>query len=440
MLSKFISYAQNFEDVMLWRALKNYPPGNYVDVGAHDPVHFSVTKAFYERGWRGINIDAVPELLGRLNKDRPEDSNHSHFVGAGGNTIDFFQIGDTGFSTYSEDYAERHQRAGHEISKIQVEVRTLTSILEESGFTNEQFHFLKIDVEGAEKDVLLGLDLERFRPWVAVVEATGPLSTKLSLAFEPILLAQRYQCVYFDGLNRFYVAEERSDLIQAFQSPPCVFDDFDLWETVQAREANLAAEASGSAALDDVRKLITSKDHLIESKDSIILSKDSTILSKDALIASKDSFIAYQDSLISSQVSILASKDAHIHSSHMALIHFEHRASSLHSTFTKEAERAGKGLSSAYKTLYSSALWKRGAWIARLFRSKSPRSTLSKAATSVKESNSRHCQALRGLCNDMSRTIQGFVPPPAIRNRLGRSAAAITDLIKAGYSINSFKQ
>jgi FkbM family methyltransferase len=433
MPSKFISYAQNFEDVMLWRALKNYPPGNYVDVGAHDPVHFSVTKAFYERGWRGINIDAVPELVGRLNKDRPEDTNYSLFVGAGGGTTDFFQIGDTGISTYNEDYAERHKRAGHEISKIQVEVRTLTSILEESGVTNEQFHFLKIDVEGAETDVLLGLDLERFRPWVVVVEATEPLSTQLSLTFEPILLAKRYRYVYFDGLNRFYVAEERSDLSQAFNAPPCVFDDFDLWETVQAREATLAAEARGIAALDDVRQLIMSKDQLIESKDSMILLKDSTILSKDVIIAFKDSFIASQDSLI-------ASKDARIHSSDVALIHFEHRAINLHSIFTKEAERAGKGLSSAYKTLYSSALWKRGSWIARLFRSKSPRSPLNKAATSVKESNSRHGQALKDLRNDMSRTVQGFAHPPAIRNRLGKSAVAIADLINAGYSTNPFKQ
>jgi FkbM family methyltransferase len=426
MPSKFISYAQNFEDVMLWRALKNYPPGNYVDVGAHDPVHFSVTKAFYERGWRGINIDAVPELVERLNKDRPEDTNHALFVGAGESTIDFFQIGDTGISTYSEDHAEHHQRAGHEISKIQVEMRTLTSILQEEGITSEQFHFLKIDVEGAEKDVLLGLDLERFRPWVVVVEAAELLSKKLSLAFEAILLAKRYRYVYFDGLNRFYVAEERSDLIQAFNSPPCVFDDFDLWETVQAREATLAAEARGAAALDDVRQLIMSKDQLIESKDSMILLKDSTIFTKDVIIASRDSLIA--------------SKDARIHSSNVALMHFEHRASSLYSTFTKEAERAGKGLSSAYKTLYSSALWKRGAWIARLFRSKSPRSPLNKAAASAKESNSRHGQALKELRDDMSRTIQGFAPSHARRNRLGKSAAAITELINAGYSTNPFKQ
>ena len=180
-----------------------------------------------------------------------------------------------------------------------------------------------------------------------------------------------------------------------------------------------AAEARGAAALDDVRKLITSKDQLIVSKDQLIESKDSTILSKDSLIASKD---------------------ASIHSSHVAMIQFERRASRLHATFTKESERAGKGLSGAYKTLYASALWRRGAWIARLFRSKSPRTPLNKAAAVIKDSNSRHGQAFKTLRDDMSRTIGATATHPAARSRLGKSAAAMADLINAGYSTNPLNQ
>ena len=54
---KFVSYAQNFEDVMLWRALKHIKQGCYIDVGAQDPIHDSVSKVFYEHGWRGIHIE-----------------------------------------------------------------------------------------------------------------------------------------------------------------------------------------------------------------------------------------------------------------------------------------------------------------------------------------------------------------------------------------------
>lgn len=46
----FISYAQNFEDVMLRRALRSVERGFYIDVGAADPVEMSVTKTFYDAG------------------------------------------------------------------------------------------------------------------------------------------------------------------------------------------------------------------------------------------------------------------------------------------------------------------------------------------------------------------------------------------------------
>jgi len=52
----YIYYAQNFEDVMLWRALKHIKNGFYIDIGAWDPVIDSVSNLFYENGWRGINV------------------------------------------------------------------------------------------------------------------------------------------------------------------------------------------------------------------------------------------------------------------------------------------------------------------------------------------------------------------------------------------------
>ena len=57
---RFISYAQNNEDVLLWRALGHVRDGFYIDVGANDPVEHSVTKAFYDAGWRGISIEPLP--------------------------------------------------------------------------------------------------------------------------------------------------------------------------------------------------------------------------------------------------------------------------------------------------------------------------------------------------------------------------------------------
>ena len=51
----FVSYAQNFEDVLLWRALRDAEPKSYFDIGAQDPTINSISLAFYEAGWRGTS-------------------------------------------------------------------------------------------------------------------------------------------------------------------------------------------------------------------------------------------------------------------------------------------------------------------------------------------------------------------------------------------------
>jgi hypothetical protein len=84
-------------------------------------------------------------------------------------------------------------------------------------------------VEGSERRVLAGANLARFRPWIIVIEATEPLSSKGAWnAWEPILLRAGYDFVYFDGLNRWYLAGEKSGLKSRFEVPPNVFDRFEL--------------------------------------------------------------------------------------------------------------------------------------------------------------------------------------------------------------------
>ena len=58
-MAHLISYAQNFEDIMLWRALARVEGGCYIDVGAQSPHVDSVSKVFYEHGWRGILVGAM---------------------------------------------------------------------------------------------------------------------------------------------------------------------------------------------------------------------------------------------------------------------------------------------------------------------------------------------------------------------------------------------
>src|SRR5690348_6483959 len=70
-----ISFAQNHEDVLLRRLFPDSTDGFYIDVGANHPVYHSVTKHFYDRGWRGINIEPVPTVFEELRAQRDRDLN-----------------------------------------------------------------------------------------------------------------------------------------------------------------------------------------------------------------------------------------------------------------------------------------------------------------------------------------------------------------------------
>lgn len=236
----FISYAQNYEDVMLARALRGIEQGFYIDVGAQDPVDDSVTKAFYDRGWRGINIEPVTHWFERMAAARPHDINLQLAVSDSPGNLHLFEVVDSGLSTTDPGLADRHARAGHPIRESDVPCVTLDSICENHPVTD--IHFLKIDCEGAEAAALRGIGLDHVRPWIILLEATEPNSQKPAYAdWEPLLTGRGYHFTYEDGLNRFYVANEHRELDEAFSHPPNVFDYFVRASETQVREELVVA-------------------------------------------------------------------------------------------------------------------------------------------------------------------------------------------------------
>lgn len=232
----FISYAQNHEDLMLWRALKHIERGFYVDVGANDPVIDSVTYAFYSRAWRGINIEPVPEFYQQLCRERPFDINLGIAAGNFVGEQNLYLIPESGLSTFDQGVAKDLEPKGRTYTQQVVQVVPLDTIFAQNA--TETIHFLKIDVEGFEDEVLQGLDLRVWRPWILLVEATKPSSSELSaMQWEASVLEADYHFVYFDGINRFYLADEHMELSAAFHSPPNVFDDFVTYKDLQTNEA-----------------------------------------------------------------------------------------------------------------------------------------------------------------------------------------------------------
>jgi FkbM family methyltransferase len=221
----FVSCAQNFEDVMLWSALSHVENGFYIDVGANDPAVDSVTKAFYERGWHGINIEPLTSYHADLAENRPRDINFQCAAGAANGEIEVWECDVRGWATASADVVAQHTANGHAGAFHKVPVSQLTDICAQH--VSGEIHFLKIDVEGFEKSVIDGMDFSRFRPWILVIEAARPNSTEeIHDEWEVDVLSAGYVLAYRDGLNRFYSAQEHAELLNFLRYPPNVFDGF----------------------------------------------------------------------------------------------------------------------------------------------------------------------------------------------------------------------
>lgn len=207
-----LSYTQNMEDYHLWQALGGEGPGFYIDVGGGHPIADNVSFWFYERGWRGIIVEPQAPLADLYRHIRPRDAVITGLVGREEGELDFHVFDRLhGLSTTVKQHADTG--GAHESYRVERRpVTTLAALCRR--LEVQRIDFLKVDVEGAEADVLAGNDWTKFRPRVVVCEAIAPLSNEPAWeAWEPYLLSQGYTFCLFDQLNRFYVANEAADVL-----------------------------------------------------------------------------------------------------------------------------------------------------------------------------------------------------------------------------------
>jgi len=221
-----VSYSQNAEDVRLWRVFRTIEDGFYVDIGAADPRVDSVTCLFYESGWSGINVEPSP-CFETLRSARPRDVSLRVAIGESDDSVPFFLTYPyLGLSTVDPSVHAHVAGVVDRIDEVTVPQRRLASILQEYA-GDRTIHFLKVDVEGAEYQVLASSDWASFRPVVVVVESIETLSTAPTHEkWESILLDAGYRFAAFDGINRFYVDSDREELVPILAYPVSALDGF----------------------------------------------------------------------------------------------------------------------------------------------------------------------------------------------------------------------
>jgi FkbM family methyltransferase len=256
-----ISYAQNGEDVRVWRALRHLEAPVYVDVGAHDPFEMSVTASLSALGWSGVLVEADPEMAGRLRRGRPRDVVVAAAAYDSPGVLRLHYTPKSGQAFVSSDETG---------NTIEVPAQKLDDILASAGIG--AIHFMTIDVEGAEAAVVRGCDLTRWRPWVLCIEATLPDSRTPAFGeWEPDVLAAGYLFAASDGLNRWYVAADHPELVETVAEPFNILDEgLDGWRRVAVArldDENHALARTNDALsrqldalsrhLDDERALVT---------------------------------------------------------------------------------------------------------------------------------------------------------------------------------------
>jgi len=232
-----LSYAQNLEDYHLSLAFAGQPTGCYIDIGGGHPVAGSVSFWFYERGWQGIVVEPQAPLAALHRQVRPRDTLVTSVIGRQNGIANLFVVERLhALTTTIEAYADTAKSYGAAVQATTVPAMTLAELCASHGV--EAIDFLKIDVEGAEADVIAGGDWRRYRPKIVLVEAIKPLSGEPAWdTWEGMLLAHGYRFGLFDTLNRFYVAEEHADVLARLPSERAPWDRVQhLYEIGRAAE------------------------------------------------------------------------------------------------------------------------------------------------------------------------------------------------------------
>lgn len=198
-MSKF--YGQLAEDLIIDELLDRPYNGFYIDIGANDPENLSNTKRFYDRGWRGINIEPHPGLFEKLQAARPRDNNLNIGIGTSNKPLPFY-VRDPHYSSSFVNHTgilykirNRHTKL---IKTVPIPVMPLSSLA-----VPHKIDFINIDVEGNEMDVLLSNDWSKITPDLFVIELN-----QSEQQITEYLSKRGYTMVYKNILNGFYQKEQ----------------------------------------------------------------------------------------------------------------------------------------------------------------------------------------------------------------------------------------
>jgi FkbM family methyltransferase len=204
-------HSQWGQDAFIARFLMPHREGTFFEVGALDGLHLSNTLYFErERDWRGILVEMQPWYFPALPRNRPR----AHCVNAALGTESmqqlFLNAGDrSGLLRHMNPadivYLENHFRDAETKPAYTVhwvQVRPIMEVIAEAGLS--RIEYFSLDVEGAELDILRGIDFARVRIDLFTIED----NTVRFTALRELLAPHGYQLIGSLGVDGLFVRHD----------------------------------------------------------------------------------------------------------------------------------------------------------------------------------------------------------------------------------------
>jgi FkbM family methyltransferase len=168
------AYSQGGEDLILARLVHGIATGFYIDVGAHHPQRFSNTYLLYKKGWRGINIDALPGSMAEFRRLRPRDINLELAIGEREGTLPFYTFEEPAFNTFDAELVQSYKNLNRPVKAvIEMPIYRLEEVIAKYLPPGQRIDVLTIDVEGLDLAVLRSNNWELYRPTYLLTEIFG---------------------------------------------------------------------------------------------------------------------------------------------------------------------------------------------------------------------------------------------------------------------------
>lgn len=216
-----MSYSQTGEDKIV-NFLLNYGERkiekiSYLDIGCNHYKNLNNTYSFYQKGHRGVLVEANPNFIDELKKYRPEDTVLNVGIGADeSDSMNFYIVNNVDLSSFDKASIEEAQKESpwvEIVEEVQVPMMKMDHVIEQ--YCNGTPTMVSLDTEGLEMAILGTLDFEKYRPLVFIIETISYSAhiqiDKKRMDILNFMSEKGYGEFAFTGVNSIFVDKRQLD-------------------------------------------------------------------------------------------------------------------------------------------------------------------------------------------------------------------------------------